>query len=404
MSAFFNETLAVEGMLCGLASVSDVCEAAASLASKMQLERARLPAGVSVGPVKFREWRTRWLVFLSGLEDPEMRRALEVHSFAGLLDESGTGRASALSLVPFACEPPEECPACFSSSSVFYSTSACEHRFCAGCWTDYVSSRIGSAEAATVLRCMVDDCFSEISDGSIRQFANAEALEKYTAWPQASASHAAVAELLSTRVARGDVPCALAAEPVLFYHYTLCGEADCGWGCAYRCAQTVLANVVARNLAQTSLAPRAAGGAWCVPSLLELQYELVLAGQLTAKSIGSQDWIEPPHIAGLLATLYGVSGSEQFVHEPGQSVSALASRLAAHFAARGTPVVIDDKLMAYVLAGARTGADGSSEVLQLNPHFRQRLTPATAEAHPYAISWTPLEALLGAKRWMFLLP
>ena len=89
-----------------------------------------------------------------------------------------------------------------------------------------------------------------------------------------------------------DATLAAADSSGYYYHYGHQGFDDHGWGCAYRCAQTVL-SWSARDSGAAAAAP-------AVPTVLELQAQLVQLGQLPPSTLGQKAEIGMVEVAALL--------------------------------------------------------------------------------------------------------
>ena len=142
-----------------------------------------------------------------------------------------------------------------------------------------------------------------------------------------------------------------------FFYYGCCGEADRGWGCAYRCAQTIISSVSAEQ---------------SVPSINDIQVALsLLPDGVTAfgpDKIGSTSWIEPPDVAAYLQASHSIDSVESAVTvSDAEGLEGLCSTLWGHFTglhaqlAEGpaswvAPVMVDDSMFAYTIAGVASTA------------------------------------------------
>lgn len=169
-------------------------------------------------------------------------------------------------------------------------------------------------------------------------------------------------------------------SPSTFYYYGCAGDADKGWGCAYRCAQMMLSSchrpAVAEDQSVLSEAEASAE-----PSIREIQEALAGLDELpefTQEKVGSTTWVEPPDIAAFLrsrlASMGAVAVAGRF-RPRSDELDALCAGLWEHFGvpqqSRATlpPVMVDDGMFAYCvggLAGDRTRA--RTYCLILDPH------------------------------------
>ena len=222
--------------------------------------------------------------------------------------------------------------------------------------------------------------------------------------------------------------CLRIASHTDFYHYTCCGEKDGGWGCAYRCLQMIISNLLFDAALNPSIpatfrdaaagpSPLAAladvpslpgAGRWAlVPSLREIQRRLAEVGALAESDVGSSKWIEPPH-CGLFLRSHGLEAfdccfdtADSLQREPFQA------RLSAHFAEQRAPVMIDDRVKAYCLLGLKHGDPESpsavTHVLRFDPHVF--VYPSLNSWGTRGVEWMPFDkAFQGAFSWLILFP
>ncbi|KIJ60072.1 hypothetical protein HYDPIDRAFT_117794 [Hydnomerulius pinastri MD-312] len=69
----------------------------------------------------------------------------------------GLRRPTRQTPVPTPKPAPFVCPICFDDSQTAFSSLACEHTFCAGCWNAYITSKIRE-EGEHAIRCMAEGC------------------------------------------------------------------------------------------------------------------------------------------------------------------------------------------------------------------------------------------------------
>lgn len=154
-----------------------------------------------------------------------------------------------------------------------------------------------------------------------------------------------------------------------YYYYGSSGEADRGWGCAYRCAQMIVDSV--------TLAPQVCGST--DGSVTERQRVLSIEGiqrvlatldersEFGPDKIGSTTWIEPPDVAAYLLAQHGVECVQSKVpmSEPA-ALDSLCIELWQHFnqasSAWRPPVMIDDTMFAYCIGGVATTSSSTTAV------------------------------------------
>ena len=126
------------------------------------------------------------------------------------------------------------------------------------------------------------------------------------------------------------------------------------------------------------IASHLAGEEFELPSIRKIQEMLASIGALSADKVGSECWIEPPEVAALMRRKYGVA-MEESVHNitSVEGYNAVIALLRSHFSTKNpSPVMLDDSLCAYIVAGIATFVDGSVHLLLLDPHAK---TPVTEE-------------------------
>ncbi|KIK93554.1 hypothetical protein PAXRUDRAFT_828848 [Paxillus rubicundulus Ve08.2h10] len=62
---------------------------------------------------------------------------------------------------------PFVCPICYDDSQTAFSTLSCDHKFCAGCWSAYATSKIRD-EGEHAIRCMAEGCALIAPDSFVR--------------------------------------------------------------------------------------------------------------------------------------------------------------------------------------------------------------------------------------------
>ncbi|KAF8444951.1 hypothetical protein L210DRAFT_3643129 [Boletus edulis BED1] len=71
--------------------------------------------------------------------------------------ERSQGTSSGARSAPAPKPEPFVCPICFDDSQTAFSALSCDHRFCAGCWNAYITSKIRE-EGEHAIRCMAEGC------------------------------------------------------------------------------------------------------------------------------------------------------------------------------------------------------------------------------------------------------
>lgn len=172
----------------------------------------------------------------------------------------------------------------------------------------------------------------------------------------------------------------MSASLVEPYHYGIDGFPDDGWGCVYRNLQTVIGAL-----------------GWPVPTMPTL-LQYFGKQELFARGVrGSDIWIEPPDAARFLRTYADDVDVEEWLYlrrpeharrmlryTPENPYGAARTTddprrmhriLAKHFAAGGAPVIIDDGISSYALAGV----DGDGYAI-LDPHVHDAARAAQTRA------------------------
>ena len=134
-----------------------------------------------------------------------------------------------------------------------------------------------------------------------------------------------------------------------------------------------------------------------VPSILEIQCQLAFLGQIPRSDVGSHRWIEPPDAACFFRSL-GIAGSECVVKASNATaMAAFRDALQQHFREHGTPVMVDDRVMAYCIVGASRCSHRGDQVLRFDPH-----------AHGISVSrgarWLTLKKAFGSREWLVFFP
>lgn len=210
----------------------------------------------------------------------------------------------------------------------------------------------------------------------------------------------------------------LASETDLI-HYSCLGEADVGWGCAYRCLQMILSNLFlfdGRNDEPTdeSQDPRGAARWSAMPNLRSIQVQLFKLKRLKKRDIGGTTWIEPPDVGCYLRS-FGLA-ADDVIFRPGKNEEAFKERLIRHFEVEGTPVMIDDRVKAYCILGVRLDvpakrkAESEMEVrssaarvthlLRFDPHVTQYRVPDRISG----AKWLTFKAAFYSSEWLVLFP
>lgn len=212
-----------------------------------------------------------------------------------------------------------------------------------------------------------------------------------------------------------------------YFHYGNCGENDGGWGCAYRCLQMILSNLILFSRSnpgflapvsphifptsyQSSLTHPNADRWELVPSIFEIQITLAKIGRMEEHDIGSQRWIEPPD-AGAYLEYCNIQGrNTTFLANNPMSINSFQRSLTEHFNIVKTPVMIDDRIQAFCLLGIQFRDPNQptriTHLLRFDPHvFGYPLCPESARK---GALWLPFEEVfkphVGRVEWLVLFP
>jgi hypothetical protein len=178
----------------------------------------------------------------------------------------------------------------------------------------------------------------------------------------------------------------VAQDGTEYFHYTVDGYNDIGWGCAYRSIQTILSWFI-NNRNFTSRAP----------SIIELQTLLKDIDYAHASLVpGSKEWIGCIEGGSILHTLS--SGKINYKILNAFSIDELEAFLLTdvtrHFVEFGSPVMVGAGSYAYTIVGV---SKEDTSVLVLDPHIPQVGTAFTAMAKGF-VGWKPIREFLNFKR------
>jgi hypothetical protein len=198
-----------------------------------------------------------------------------------------------------------------------------------------------------------------------------------------------------------------------YFHYDCFHETDIGWGCAYRVLQSILSCInrkIDKNYNHSS-----------VPSLYQIQLNLVKIQLFQDKDIGSNKWLEPPDIAQYLEKCHGIKSDEGVFYNPlnkpnnkpettilYQDFKVLEEKIENHFSTYSTPIMYDDSIYAYSLVGIRKNEKNESEVLRFDPHntiyepfenYQKKLVNPRG-----GVKWMRIEQAFSSSRYMLAFP
>ena len=149
------------------------------------------------------------------------------------------------------------------------------------------------------------------------------------------------------------------------YHHYGQGARDAGWGCAYRSCQTIFSWYKLRDPQRVRL----------VPSIKDMQRQLVHIGDKPASFYESAEWIGSVEISLLLDSMHGISCKILSLPLPGPDNQDLpdnvAAALVAHLRTVGSPMMVGGQGGgARAIIGAELGSSGKLErFLVLDPHY-----------------------------------
>lgn len=148
----------------------------------------------------------------------------------------------------------------------------------------------------------------------------------------------------------------------LFYHYSVDGFDDRGWGCGYRTLQTICSWVchALRDKKQVSK----------VPSLRQIQQTLVEVGDKPNSFVGSREWIGSVEACLCVDQIFGVCSKIIHVNDGSRIDKDVTVALLEHFKHFGSPVMIggDADAAAKTLLGVCESKSGSYFLIA-DPHF-----------------------------------
>ncbi|KAE9418904.1 hypothetical protein Angca_008223, partial [Angiostrongylus cantonensis] len=144
----------------------------------------------------------------------------------------------------------------------------------------------------------------------------------------------------------------------LYYHYMQDGVNDSGWGCAYRCLQSIWSWFILNGFTDKP-----------VPTHLEIQQCLVDIKDKEENFLGSRQWIGSTEIGFVLDHLLGIQ-SRYIITSSGAEVIEKARELSLHFETVGTPVMIGGAQLAHTILGVDFNeGSGECNFLVLDPHY-----------------------------------
>jgi len=182
-----------------------------------------------------------------------------------------------------------------------------------------------------------------------------------------------------------------------FYHYSIDGVDDRGWGCGYRTLQTICSWVhhVLRN--RKEVLP--------VPSLQEIQQTLVNIGDKPASFVGSREWIGCVEACLCVDQIFGVCSKIIHVYGGGSVEQEAAAVLLEHFKHFGSPVMIggDVDAASKTLLGVCKTSQGF-HFLIADPHFYGKSDKTLLQSNGW-VQWKLLDDVFNADSFYnFCLP
>lgn len=324
-----------------------------------------------------------------------------------------------------------DCSICYETypKAEIYALATCKHEYCKACISSVAKMQ---ENTGMLVKCPDLNCGKELPPEDLTDFMTSEQLRQYSiTFEQTMNSRAAeetkakygmifpsqnlVEKLVNFVQERTLVRSATATD---FFHYGCLNENDGGWGCAYRCLQMILSNLLHHNAALVFRADPASISAgyveknvpeqWqMIPSLREIQQELANLGRIQQKDVGSTKWIEPPDCASFLRR-WKLRADDREYHliEP-ETIADLHQRLVEHFNTHQTPVMIDDRIKAYCIVAVKLHASEANtvtHVLRFDPHvFIYPTTPG--QWGPVGVQWLPFSNVFSKlSKWLVLFP
>lgn len=146
----------------------------------------------------------------------------------------------------------------------------------------------------------------------------------------------------------------------IYYHYLHDGFNDAGWGCAYRSLQTLFSWFLCQGYTQKP-----------VPSIVDIQSQLVQMKDKPAKFLGSTEWIGSFEVSYVLNRMLGIDSKILNVSSGAQVITKL-DEFKNHFEVYGTPIMIGGGVLAYTMLGVNIHPEKpeESQFLILDPHFK----------------------------------
>ncbi len=143
-----------------------------------------------------------------------------------------------------------------------------------------------------------------------------------------------------------------------YYYYGSSGEADRGWGCAYRCAQMIVDSVTSHVCNSNNGAVTKRQQVLSIEGIQRVLATLGERPEFGPEKIGSTTWIEPPDVAAYLLAQHRVECVQSKVPmAEAAALDAFCSELWKHFNQTSSwvpPVMIDDSMFAYCIGGVAT--------------------------------------------------
>jgi hypothetical protein len=198
-----------------------------------------------------------------------------------------------------------------------------------------------------------------------------------------------------------------------YFHYNCFHETDIGWGCAYRVLQSILSCI---NRKKDEFYKYSS-----IPSLYQIQLNLVKFQLFQDKDIGSNKWLEPPDIAKYLQKCHGIKSDEGVFYNPLNKQNlipettklyfdfkTLEEKIEKHFHDYSTPIMFDDTIYAYSLVGIRKNENNETQVLRFDPHntiyepfenYQKKLGKSRG-----GVKWMRIEHAFSSSRYMLAFP
>lgn len=145
-----------------------------------------------------------------------------------------------------------------------------------------------------------------------------------------------------------------------YYHCKQDGYTDEGWGNAYRSLQTLVSWFLKNGFKKDGV---------YVPSILDIQKNLLSMGDKPSKIVDSKDLIGNSEVKLILNEILGIA-SKIISVSSFEELEKKGKDLIPHFEENGTPVMISGEVFCYIILGLEYNrTNGKSLFLVLDPQY-----------------------------------